>query len=81
MQTITTRYSGPTDTRGACIVARTASGQCLRLPYPHELDTTEAHASAALALARRLGWRGAFVMGGTKDGYAFVLSNGEFFNI
>lgn len=66
---IRTRYLGPTNYRGARIVAdvperiRTrnafdepASRWRLTMPYPHELSGVDAHEPAARALAERLGW-------------------------
>lgn len=50
--TIRTRYTGPTDTRGARIVARAAGRQC-SIPYPYHLNTADAHRAAAAALCQR----------------------------
>lgn len=55
--TITTRYSGPTDTRGSRIVA-TGHGRQLTVPYDYALNATGNHEAAALALAKVLGYNG-----------------------
>lgn len=56
--TIVTSYHGPTDKRGACIVARVAlDGRRKRLtvPYDYALDRDTLHREAADALAARAG--------------------------
>lgn len=73
-QAITTRYLGPTDHRGARVVARCEAGR-ITVPWDHALDIFANHRAAALALARKLGWDGEhyvgmWVSGGTADGYA-----------
>lgn len=59
MNAILTRYLGPTDHRGARIVATadtaTQDGR-LVLPFPYERSGIDAHRPAAEALAARLGW-------------------------
>jgi len=55
--TITTRYSGPTDTRGSRIIA-TGHGRQLTVPYDYALTATGNHEAAALALAKVLGYTG-----------------------
>ena len=52
--TITTTYSGPTDTRGSRIIAKGA-GRQLSVPYDYALDAVDNHAAAAQALAAVLG--------------------------
>ena len=71
-QAICTKYHGPTDRRGSRIIATTASGVRATVPYDQELDTFEAHRKGALELQKKLGWKGNYVGGGTKDGYCFV---------
>ena len=75
MQAITTKYHGPTNSRGSRITATTESGIKHSQSYKHELNADENHADAAEALARRLGWleRNDLVGGSIKGGYAFVL--------
>lgn len=55
--TITTRYSGPTNTRGSRITAKGHSRQ-LTVPYDYNLTATGNHEAAALALAKVLGYTG-----------------------
>ena len=49
MYAITTKYLGPTDTRGARIQARYGDIR-QAIPYPYELDSADAHRAAAEAL-------------------------------
>lgn len=72
-QAITTTFRGPTDASGSRIIARCEAKQ-ITVPYDHALDGAENHAAAAIRLMDVLGWssRDRLVMGGTKDGYAFV---------
>lgn len=67
---IRTRYLGPTNYRGARIVAdvperlatlredEPASRWRVTVPYPYELSGVDAHAVAARLLAQSLGWLG-----------------------
>lgn len=55
--TITTRYSGPTDTRGSRITAK-GHGRQLTVPYDYNLTATGNHEAAALDLATLLGYTG-----------------------
>ncbi|MCA8110244.1 hypothetical protein [Burkholderia cepacia] len=55
MQAITTKYLSPTDTKGPRIKASCDAGSAI-IPYPYELSGDDAHASAAMALVRKLGW-------------------------
>ena len=75
MQAIITRYHGPTDFRGSRITATAGNGKRVTIPYPHELDSYQAHREAAVALIRRMGWAPVTITGGgLKDGgYAWVM--------
>ena len=79
LQSIETHYVGPTNTRGARIIAASASGIRSSIPYPHELSGVEGHLQAALKLCAKLSWTGTLVGAGTKRGYVFsFLNGGEF---
>lgn len=77
MQSITTKYLGPTNNRGSRIHAVTASGHVLTIPVNHSFSDGRCHAEAALALCKRLGWSGELVSGGTREGYVFVFVSGD----
>lgn len=66
MQSIRTRYHGPTDTRGSRIKA-SCEGGTLTVPYDHALNLGENHRAAALALAEKLGWNRWLYVGGCFD--------------
>jgi hypothetical protein len=72
-QAITTKYLGPTNFRGSRIKATAAAGS-ITVHYDDSLNSEQAHAQAAEALARKFGWAGAYVQGGLPDdhGYCFV---------
>lgn len=72
-QAIVTKYRGPTNTKPSKIIATSASGLRISMPYRHDLTTDDAHRLAAQALADKYGWTGDMVAGGLKDGYAFVF--------
>ncbi len=81
MKAITTKYLGPTNYRGSRIKATAEGVKALTLPYPHEFGPgVEAHAPAAIALCRRMGWHGKLIGGGTDKGYVFVFSDPDHYN-
>jgi hypothetical protein len=78
MQAIITKYLGATNNKGARIKATCDAGS-VTIGYPHEWYEEAAHASAAMALVKKLGWNdttqyGHWVSGGLPDqsGYVFV---------
>lgn len=58
MQTISTKYYGPGNVRGARIVAKTSGGLRFTFPYEHGAGVEGNHLAAADAVARGLGWHG-----------------------
>jgi hypothetical protein len=81
MQCITTKFIGPTDTKGGRIKATTGSGKhSATIDYPYE-DSRNAHALAALNLARKMGWAGTLIEGVAKTGSVFVFADGDRFKI
>lgn len=62
---ITTRYAGPTNTRGSRIIA-SAEKVRVTMPYCHEYDDARNHLEAARMLAAKLGWHARFI-GGRAD--------------
>lgn len=59
MKAITTKYFGPSNTKGSYIKASIGrhKGGSIILPYPHEKSADEAHTLAAETLAKKLGWK------------------------
>jgi hypothetical protein len=73
MQAITTKYHGPTHTRGARITATSESGLRATIGYPHELDGERCHRVAVLALCKKIGWTGELIAAGLRHGgYVYV---------
>lgn len=69
-QAISTRYLGPTNSRGARVVASAEAGRKI-YSWDYALDAYANHAAAALQFAQEWGWDGEYVGGGTADGYCF----------
>lgn len=55
MQAITTKYRGPTNSRGSRIIVRAQAGR-MTVPWDHALDVEENHDAAARAFIARWGW-------------------------
>lgn len=72
-QAITTRFLGPTNSRGARIVAK-CEARRVTVAWDYTANITTNHAKACHALASRLGWEGDWFGGGTADGYVFVCT-------
>jgi hypothetical protein len=73
MKAITTKYHGPTDTRGSRITATDSDGNRVTVPFDHSLPHDGVHRKAADALCLKMGWKGSLIQGGTKDGEVFVF--------
>ena len=73
MQTIKTKYHGPTNARGSRISA-TASGcrKRVTVSYDHALNAENNHKAAALKLMESLNWTGQYVGGHAQTGMVFV---------
>ena len=72
MQAITTRYLGPTNYRGARVKASAGTyRESVTIPYSYgdQRMDEDAHAAAALLLARKLGWPGRLVCGEVEAGH------------
>jgi len=73
MQTITTKYIGPTERRCSRIkVTHSGNYTSMIMRYDHALNAEENYIVAAKLLAERLNWDGQFIGGHTKDGMVFV---------
>jgi hypothetical protein len=66
MQTIRTRYHGPSNVKGSRFSAQCEAGR-IYVPYNHALNLDENHMEAARQLIAKLGWPGDFA-GGCFDG-------------
>ena len=78
MKAIKTTFLGATNFRGSRIKATAEGGQRdhqVTIPYPHELNSEQAHQAAAKALCAKLDWHGAMITGGLRDCYVHVFSS------
>ena len=79
MQTITTKYLGPTDTQGTRIKAvHTGAATSITVPYNYALSDEGNHKEAASTLAQKLEWNGKYIGGHTKDGMIWLNSRPEY---
>jgi hypothetical protein len=78
MKAISTKYHGPTNTRGSRISA-TDGDTTIFVSY-HD-DAREPHDVAALALCKKLGWSGTLIRGGTKTGNVYVWAQFGTYNV
>lgn len=67
MQTITTKYMGPTNHRGSRVKARSTMGAYVVLSWDYALGTDANHDRAACELASQLGWLGRWCGGDLND--------------
>lgn len=71
---IVTKKLAPTNTRGARITA-TGGGYKVTIPYPHELNTFDAHLSAARQVAAKIGCNEMAVCDSPdRTGFVFVIT-------
>ena len=80
MQSIKTKYLGPTNYRGARIKA-SAEKHSVIISYPYELNAEQAHIEAAKQLMNKLGWKGTMCTGWSKDGYVHVFNTGDMWTV
>lgn len=69
---ITTRYAGPTNTRGSRISATAQAGR-IYVAYDYALNAEENHARAAKAYAHKWQWTGEWRGGAAPDFYCWIL--------
>ena len=75
MQTIITKYLGPTATLGSRIKAMTSSGHkgsTYTVGWDHILNVAGNHTYAAHLLLNQLGWQAHFLLGGLNSGFVLV---------
>jgi hypothetical protein len=71
MKAITTRFLGPTDTKGARIIASDCDRNKVTIPYDYNGE--ESYRDAAIALCVELGWEGTLVGGHLDNGMVWVF--------
>ena len=73
MKAITTRFLGPTATKGSRIAASDQDGNRVTITYESHSDTEDAHRKAANTLCYKMGWPTDLASGSIKGGYVFVF--------
>lgn len=76
MQSITTKYICPTNTRGSRVTAKSSGGVKVILDWNDALDVEQNHVAAALHLCKKLDWTDeTMAYGESPDGkgYTFVF--------
>jgi len=77
MQLIFTKFLPPTNTKGPRIKAYRRGDVSVTVAFNYEADQRDNHLSAARALMKKIGWRGALELaGGTPDflGYCVIFT-------
>ena len=73
MQTITTKYLGPTDYKGSRFKATHSGGfTSVTMSMDYGMEHAGNHTRVAFMLAEKLNWEGNYIGGHTKDGMVFV---------
>lgn len=72
MQAITTKYFGPTNTRGSKIKATAAAGS-VTISYNCALSQDANHKAAALALCAKMEWEGNLISGDLPGGQSVFV--------
>ena len=73
MQSISTKYLSPTNTKGARIKATTSEGKSLTACFDYGVNEEKRHMDAAKLLCEKLGWTGTMQGGSTATGKVFVF--------
>ena len=73
MQSITTKYHGPTNTLGSRVSATNSSGNRIYIPWDTARSADHNHKLAARIMCNRLDWHGQLAMSeGAKNTRVFV---------
>jgi hypothetical protein len=75
MKAIITKFHGPTYTKGSRISATDDDGNRVMTSSNHALSSDDRHDAAALALCRKMGWKGRLVRGWLKNRVVYVFLN------
>ena len=75
MKSITTKYHGPSATKGSRISATDNDGNRVMISKDLSLSDDGGHEKAARTICETMGWRGELVMGWIKPGqHVFVFT-------
>ena len=70
---IRTKYLGPTNSRGSRFKATSSSGESATVSDDYSLNSDKNHLRAALALCKKLNWKGCLQQYADNNGYVFVF--------
>lgn len=73
MKAITTKFYGPSNVKGSRYSATDLDGNRVILSTDFALSSEGNHDRAALALCKKMNWRGNLVRGALKDGNVYVF--------
>jgi hypothetical protein len=73
MKAITTKYFGPTNTRGSKFKAFDCDKNSVTLSYDYSLNSEGNHRKAAIALAEKMNWHGTLMGGHIDKGMVWVF--------
>lgn len=77
MQTIQTKFVGPTNSRGSRVIATAANGTRVSISASMFTSDEEAHQAAVRALCERMRWHGELIGGHlAKGGLVWVFVDG-----
>ena len=73
-ESITTKYHGPSNVKGARVSATSSSGSGMRvyLAWDHAADTNTNHKLAAARLAEKMNWHGTWAVGYAPGGRGYM---------
>ena len=77
MKAITTKYFGPTNTRGSRIKAYDCDKNSVSIPYDSRLNSEGNHRKAAIALAEKMNWHGTLMGGHVDKGMVWVFDGDD----
>jgi hypothetical protein len=77
MKAIRTKFYGPTNTKGAKIVATDGEKNTITISYPYELNVENAHRLAAIKLCEKMGWSTNILPGWFKNECYWIFANQE----
>jgi hypothetical protein len=69
MKAITVKYVGPSNVKGARLIATDGD---TRMIFPYDHSSSNPYRDAAIAFCKRMKWTGAYAQGSTKNTDVFV---------
>ncbi len=73
MKAITTKFHGPTNTKGSRYSAEDGDGHKVYVSTEFALNSEQNHDAAAIALCHKMKWDGPLMGGSTKNGRVYTF--------